>query len=251
MKRYLALTCEALTRSIYAAAADAPHTVTVELLRQGLHNRPKSLRAALQERIDAVAPGAYDAILLAYGICGTSTVGLAARDIPLVIPRAHDCITLYLGARDRYQAEFDAHPGTYWYSLDYMERNADGASVGLGAATIGAMDEVYAGYVHKYGQDNADYLMEVMGEWGKHYDRAVFIDMGGADGQAYEQMAREEAGRRGWQFERRSGDRRLLAMLVRGEWPVDEFLIVPPGYRVRQSGSAGLVDCEPVEGAEG
>lgn len=251
MKRYLALTCEALTRSIYAAAADAPHTVTVDLLRQGLHNNPKSLRAALQERIDATAPGAFDAILLAYGICGTSTVGLVARSIPLVIPRAHDCITLYLGARERYQAEFDAHPGTYWYSLDYMERSADGASVGLGAATIGAMDEIYAEYVRKYGQDNADYLMEVMGEWGKHYDRAVFIDMGGAEGETYEKTARTEAERRGWRFERRTGDRRLLTMLIHGDWPADEFLVVPPGYRIRQAGGGGLIDCEPVEDVEG
>jgi len=247
VKRFVALTCEALARSIYAAAADAPHTVTVQLLRQGLHNTPKSLRATLQEQIDAIAPRSCDAILLVYGICGTSTIGLTARDVPLVIPRAHDCITLYLGSRDRYQAEFDAHPGTYWYSLDYMERNVDGASVGLGAATIGAMEEVYAEYVEKYGQDNADYLIEVMGEWGKHYDRAVFIDMGGADGQTYEQMARDEAARRGWTFERRQGNRRLLTMLVHGEWPPDEFLVVPPGHRIRQSGSGGLIDYESVD----
>lgn len=250
MKRFIALTCEALTRSIYAAAAESPHTVTVQLLRQGLHNTPKRLRDALQAQIDAVEPGAADAILLAYGICGTSTMGLTARHTPLVMPRAHDCITLYLGARARYQAEFDAHPGTYWYSRDYLERNVDGASMGLGAETIGAMDEVYADYVRKYGQDNADYLMEVMGEWGKHYDRAVYIDMGAADGQSYEQMARDDAARRSWQFERRQGDRRLLTMLVHGDWPADEFLVVPPGYRLRQSGSGGLVDCEPADDAE-
>ncbi|NLE51573.1 MAG: DUF1638 domain-containing protein [Chloroflexi bacterium] len=250
MKRFVALTCEALARSIYAAASDAPHTVTVQLFRQGLHNTPKSLRATLQEEIDAVAPDSCDAILLVYGMCGTSTIGLAARHTPLVIPRAHDCITLYLGSRDRYQAEFDAHPGTYWYSLDYMERNADSASLGLGAATIGAMDDVYEEYVQKYGQDNADYLMDAMGEWGKHYDRAVYIDMGHADGQSYEDIAREQAERRGWNFERRQGNRRLLTKLVYGDWTEDEFLLVPPGYRIRQSGLGGLIDCEPVDGAE-
>ncbi len=242
MKRYIALTCEALARSIYAQAADSPHTITVQLYRQGLHNTPKKLRSTLQDQIDAVEPETYDAILLAYGICGTSTLGLVARHTPLVMPRTHDCIALYLGSHQRYQQEFDAHPGTYWYSLDYMERNEPGSNVGLGATTIGDMDSVYEEYVAKYGQDNADYLMEAMGEWGKHYDRAVYIDMGSGDGAEYEQLARDQAQRRGWLFERKEGDRRLLRALLNGDWSDEEFLIVPPGYTIRQSGSGGLIE---------
>jgi len=245
MQHYIALTCEALARSIYALAATSPHTVNVRLYRQGLHNTPRLLRETLQEQIDAIQPGECDAILLAYGICGTSTVGLTARHTPLVIPRAHDCITLYLGSRRRYDEEFRAHPGTYWYSLDYLEHlSDDGQSVTLGAANLGVMDEVYQEYVEKYGQENADYLMEVMGEWGKHYDRAVFIDMGLGDGSAYEAMTREQAARRGWLFERKQGDHRLLRMLVGGDWPEDEFLVVPPGYTLRQSSDDGLVRAE-------
>jgi hypothetical protein len=244
MQRYIALTCSALARSIYAAAAVAPATVSVRLYGQGLHNVPKNLRATLQADIDAIQPGECDAILLAYGICGTSTVGLCARHTPLVMPRAHDCITLYLGSRQRYQQEFDAHPGTYWYSLDYLERNEPGSAVALGAANLDMINDLYDTYIAKYGKDNADYLIEVMGEWGKHYDRAVFIDMGLGDGQAFEQTAREQADRRGWLFERKAGDARLLRMLIHGEWPADDFLVVPPGHTIRQVGNDGLIVAE-------
>lgn len=241
MSHYIALTCEALARSVYAAAAAAPHTVSVRLFRQGLHTTPNHLRAALQAAIDTITPDECDAILLAYGMCGLATVGLTARQTPLVIPRAHDCITLYLGSRQRYQQEFDAQPGTYWYSLDYAERSRDNPYAGLGAAHLGQMGQLYQEYVQKYGQDNADYLVEVMGAWGQHYTRAVFIDTGTGDGQAVEQQARAEAARRGWTFERQLGDRRLINGLLGGDWPDDEFLIVPPGCTIRASADDGLI----------
>ncbi len=250
MKHFIAITCEALARLTYAIAAAAPPTITVRLYRQGLHNTPKRLRATLQDEIDAIGPGECDAILLVYGICGTATLGLVARHTPLVIPRAHDCITLFLGSRTRYHQEFAAHPGTYWYSLDYLERHRDGDNAGLGATNLGVMDEVYQEYVAKYGQDNADYLMEVLGEWGKHYDRAVYIDTGTGDGSAYERLAQQQAQARGWLFERKVGDRRLLEMLLGGDWRADEFLVVPPGHTIRQTTEErGLIEAVPADTA--
>ncbi|MBL8133208.1 MAG: DUF1638 domain-containing protein, partial [Anaerolineae bacterium] len=164
------------------------------------------------------------------------------------IPRAHDCITLYLGSRQRYQAEFDAYPGTYWYSQDYLERNPSSSGVALGAASIQVSESIYQQYVEKYGQDNADYLMEVMGEWGSHYNRAVFIDTGLGDGATYEQRAREQAEKRGWRYEKRAGDRGITDRLLSGGWSEEEFLIVPPGHRIVQAVGDLLIQAQAVDG---
>jgi hypothetical protein len=247
MKHYIALTCTALARSIYAVAATTPHAVSVRLLDQGLHNTPGKLRDQLQTQIDAISADECDAVLLVYGLCGAATPGLIARHTPLVIPRAHDCITLYLGSQQRYQAEFDAYPGTYWYSVDYLEHSHANTLAGLGAGLPGVIEGLYEEYVEKYGKDNADYLMEVMGEWGKHYNRAVFIDTGLGDSAAFEAMAQEQAQRRGWLFERKVGNRRLLEMLLHGEWPEDEFLVVPPQHIIRQASDSRLVEATPLE----
>jgi hypothetical protein len=241
MSHYIALTCSALARSVYAAAAVAVPVISVRLFDQGLHNAPRNLRARLQLAIDSVEPDECDAILLAYGICGNSTLGLAARHAPLVIPRAHDCIILYLGSRQLYQQEFEAHPGTFWYSQDYLERNPSSSAVALGAASIEVGEAIYQQYVEKYGRENADYLMEVMGEWGRHYSRAVYIDTGLGDGSTYEQRAREQAEQRGWRFESRSGDRRILNLLLGGGWSDDEFLVVPPGFRISRGDDSRLI----------
>jgi hypothetical protein len=245
MKHYIAITCSALARSIYAVAATTPATISIRLLDQGLHNQPRNLREQLQAQIDAIEPDECDAILMAYGICGTSTLGLVARHTSLVIPRVHDCIALYLGSHQQYQEEFDAHPGTYWYSVDYMERSTSGS--GLGAGFTGEIDGVYEEYVEKYGKENADYLMEVMGEWGQHYERAVFIDTGIVNGQQYEEMAQQQAERRGWLFERKEGNRRMLEMLLHGDWVDDEFLTVAPGHEIKQANDERLLYAEPAE----
>ena len=61
-------------------------------------------------------------MLFGYGLCGMGLVGLTARPKPVVIPRAHDCITLFLGSRERYLEYFNAHPGVYFKTTGWIER---------------------------------------------------------------------------------------------------------------------------------
>jgi hypothetical protein len=236
--RFRLIACEVLAREVYLCAAHSPHIVDVELVEKGLHNSPDVLRSELQERIDTTRPGIYDAILLGYGLCGNTVIGLSAHDIPLVVPRAHDCITLYLGSKEVYNQHFSENPGTYYYTADYIERNSsdkDGMVVSLGASTQVDMQEVYGEYVTKYGKDNADYLMEVMGAWSQHYSRAVYIDHEETRFLNYEKVAVDEASRRGWQYEKIIGSLLLLRRLVVGEWPDKDFLTVKPGQTIAAS----------------
>lgn len=233
--RIKCLACEALARPTYLAAAYSPHIVDIELVQRGLHNKPTHLRDHLQSLVDASAGAGYDAIALVYGLCGKAISGLEARDVRLVIPRAHDCITLFLGSRQRYTYQFDNHPGTYWYSHDYIERDdGSGSSLAMGSGTDTDLEAVYEEYVKKYGKDNADYLMEAMGAWQSHYQRAVFIDMGIGDASLVEERAHMEAARRGWAFERMAGDLVLIRRLLNGDWE-DDFLVLEPGQVVSMS----------------
>ena len=243
--RLKCISCEVLARATYWCAATSPHIVDVTLLQRGLHNQPPDLRTQLQVQIDAAAGQGYDAAILAYGLCGRALTGLVARGVPLVVPRAHDCITLFLGSRLRYNEQFEQFPGTYWYALDYIERNdGSGTSLSMGSGSDADLKSVYDEYVNKYGKDNADYLMEVMGAWQAHYKRAALIDMGVGDISAVESRARAQAARRGWVFDRLAGDLVLIRRLLNGDW-AEDFLVLSPGQQVTMTYDDSVVGCEP------
>lgn len=249
--RLLSLTCEVLARSVYLCAARSPHVVDVRLNRRGLHDDPPNLRTLLQAEIDGIGPP-YDAVVLAYGLCGGATAGLRAGPIPLVVPRAHDCITLFLGSRDRYTAEFSGQPGTYWYVQDYLERTDDGSAfAGVGAVSDAAARATHEDYVAKYGEDNAAYLMEVLGGWRSHYDRAAYVEMGlaaaGAAGDA-EARARADAEQRGWAFAKLAGELILVRRLIDGDWGAEDFLVLQPGERLAMSYDDAVIRAEPAAG---
>jgi len=247
--RLYAIACDVVARPVYLCAARSPHVVDIRMFERGLHNNPSDLRTRLQEAIDG-APATAEAIVLAYGLCGGATAGIEARDKPVILPRAHDCITLFLGARERYQEEM-RKPATYWYVADQLERN-DGYRAGIGGLAIGSdtdarVEEIRAEYVAKYGEDNADYLMEVLGGWREHYGRAAFVSMGVGDEEASIAAARAEADRRGWAFEQIEGSMVLLRRLLRGDWNED-MLILQPGERLAMSYDDGIVKAVPGEG---
>ena len=244
--KLLVIACDVVARPVYLCAARSPHVVDVRLFARGLHNEPVKLRDILQAEIDAVEPG-YDAIVLGYGLCGGATAGIVARSTPVVLPRAHDCITLFLGARERYEREFKAST-TYWYVNDQVERNHgyNAKSVGLGVSgdNDDDIEATRAEYIERYGEDNADYLMEVMGAWKTHYQRAAFVGMGVSDESASVAYAREQAERRGWAFEQMEGSMVLLRKLIDGDW-ADDMLTLQAGERLAMSYDESIVRAVP------
>lgn len=241
--RFRCIACDVLARSVYLAAAHSPHIVDVILERFGLHISPNKLRQTLQAHIDATSQDdIYDAVLLAYGLCGMATNGLRAGAVPLIIPRAHDCITLFLGGRDRYDQEFNNCPGTYWYVQDFVERgDSEEIPLSIGAVTAGKIENQYAAFVEKYGADNAAYLMEVMGAWQAHYERGAFIDMVVGEGEHVATRAQEDAQRHGWRYERLLGDMILIKHLLNGDWDQNDFLVLQPGQQIEMVGGEEII----------
>ena len=231
---FLVLACESLSRPVQHFAAQSPHRVEVELIPRSLH-QPAEIRTRLQQRLEAHAQDALDAILLAYGLCGQAAAGLVVCTHPLVIPRTHDCITLYLGSREAYTQEMQKEPGTYWYSQDYLEHSAgQSPALTLGVPTGEDPQALYLKYVEKYGQAKADRLMQVMNGWLAHYQRAVYLDTGLGSDDPAQAAARQAAAAHGWAFERLPADLVLIQRLLNGDWE-DDFLVVPAGQEIAMS----------------
>jgi len=230
------LACDVLTREVCHCIARSPHTIDVEFTEKGQHEQSDTLRGILQEKIDATeaAGKGYDAILLAYGLCGNSTAQLEARNTRLVLPRAHDCCTIYLGSRARFQELFGDNPSRPFSSAGYMERGNEYLHDGDTGKLLG-LDRSYEDFVSQYGEENARYIMETLALSRDAHtdDKVVYIDVPETSQQEYAEECRRKAKEDGRQFLMVPGNIRLIRMLIDGEWDPEEFLVVYPGQKVR------------------
>jgi len=231
--QYKVLCCEVFTRELKHLAEKVQYELDIEYLPKGLHDLgQEKMLARMQEAVDAASGRGFDAILLVYGLCNNGINGLVARDTPIVVPRAHDCITLFLGGRGIYAREFESRPGTYYRTTGWIEHES---AEGAGDETIQQKLGLFMKYeelVEKYGEDNARYIQETMGSGVQHYDRLGFIRMGVAGEEEFQETARKEALEKGWAFEVIEGSMNILLKLVSGQWDED-FLILEPGRAVR------------------
>ena len=87
--------CEALTEEI---AGRTPAHVETHVVEMGQHDYPKKLHQDLQEVINRLEQDhCYETILLGFGLCSESIVGLEASRAKLVVPRTDDCISHPVG----------------------------------------------------------------------------------------------------------------------------------------------------------
>ena len=225
------IACNVFQKELEYLIPRSPHRIDVEFLEIGEHARPTLLRQKLQERIDGA--GDCDAVLLAYGLCGRATDTLRSGNVPLILPRSHDCCGILLGSRKRFEEYFSAMPSTPFSSVGFIEHGDYCFRDGEILFGEGGYEEL----VEQYGEDNARYVWEAMhprldGELQPVY----FIGTPEIPFAEAEKLCRAHAAEEGREVRNLSGDLRLLAMLLNGDWHDDEFLTVPPGGSIRLLG---------------
>jgi hypothetical protein len=232
------ITCNVLEDEVRHYARGLAHVRALVFLPQGLHNEPQRLQRELQAAVDAAeADAETEAVALVYGLCSRGVEGLRHHRCPLVIARAHDCVTLFLGDKERYTAYLREHPGTYWYSPGWIKSHAP-----PGPDREARLRKEYA---EKFGEEEVEYLMEVERQWIANYNRATYVGLGVGETDADLHYTRHCAGCLGWSFDQVKGDPQLLVDLLAGRWDERRFLVVPPDHFIRLTADDSIIKAVP------
>ncbi len=238
--RYKLLGCKILEREIASVTFSCKNIIDVTLIQQKLHNRPEQLKKALQEEIDMIdgrmhrysndtEEHDFDAILLGYGLCSNIVAGLSSKRYPLVIPKAHDCVTLLMGDKDRYMEYYKGHPGTFYFSPGFAELdNIDNEDY---------LRRRYEMYLIRYhgNEKRARKAIQIEAEFTQNYQGITYIKWPELNFPEYEEMAKMRAEEKSWSFELVQGNHSILKQMVDGEWPEERFLVVRPGHHAEPS----------------
>ena len=193
--------------------------VEIIYLEQGLHRTPKKLPEIIQERIDQAASYAT-VIVLGYGLCSNSLVGVTARRQKLIVPRCHDCIALFLSSPARYDAVFRDYPGTYYLTPGWVKENKDP----LGTYQVE--------YLPKYGSEVALWAIR---ESLKNYTHIALINSGMPEIEALRRRALENAEFLNMAYIEFEENLSYFEKIIRGPYKAEEFLHLQPGETITQS----------------
>jgi hypothetical protein len=233
------IACEVFFREIAYCSYNSKNIIDIEFIQQGLHNFPDQLRKELQERIDNTPKDKFDAILIGYGLCSNGIENVKSNHTKLIVPRAHDCLTLFLGSREKYNKEFSENSGTYWFTSGWIER-----TLMPGKERMDETTKKLNEYKEKYGEDNAAFLVEQEMQWYKNYSRALFVNMGLGNIEFYREKTRESAEFLNWEYKELMGDLGLIQKLINGDWNPGEFLILEPGNIIKPSYNESILKGE-------
>lgn len=209
-------------------------------LEQQLHNTPDIMRERLQKEIDKIDER-YGKILLGYGLCSNGVTGLMSEKHEIIIPKIDDCISLFLGSKEKYLEEFKKDPATYYLCKGWIEYGGDPYRGYL--IWTGREDKVPKEYLNNkemYGRryDEATARLLVT-ELLKNYNRIVLInnnDIGEFHRKYAEDMVAflSELLNKQIVFTEIKGSSDLIKKIFDGEWDKDDFIKIGPGGKILQ-----------------
>jgi hypothetical protein len=238
LPRLAVLACSVFEKEV-ALHARGANIARMQWFEIGLHDRPNVLRETLQAALHEVdtPESGIDAIVLVYGLCGLGTSGLRVVHHRLVLPRAHDCITVFMGSKERYAEHQRLCPSCFYYSPGWNKaRRVPGPDL---------LDALRKELSKRFDEDDVEYLVENQRQQWAQHDTTVYLDLGTDDAEAEADYARRCAEWLGWNYQRLRGDPTLLQDLFLGRWDPDRFQIVEPGWTLGHTGDPLIIRAEP------
>ena len=240
--------CDVFTRIACELVSKSPHIVDLDFIPMLAHVEPAKLKLLIKEKIENSTNGTgriYDAIILGFGLCGNATVGLSSS-VPLIIPRAHDCCTISMGSKEKFEATFGNNLSARWCSTGYYERtgtkNSRYPDLADQLSNYKTTAE-YMGYVEQYDEETADYLWETLHPVIES-DESFYIKIDGYEYSDSFENYKALIEKQDIKLKVVNGNIALLKALVDGEWDDARFLTVPPGQKI-----VGVYDKEYVMSA--
>jgi hypothetical protein len=157
----------------------------------------------------------------------------------LVIPRAHDCITVFMGSKEAYAEHHRRCPTCYYYTPGWNRaRRVPGPE---------RLQSLRAELAAKFDPEDVEFLIQTeRDQWAMH-DTATYLDLGTDDARAEAEYARNCAGWLGWKFEHLRGDPALLKDLLWGNWDDKRFQMIEPGMQLGHAPDDSILRAEPAD----
>jgi hypothetical protein len=212
--KYLVIACSIMKDELLRFQSNG---ISFVFLEQSLHRTPQKMKPIIQEEVDKAAEQDLDYVILSYGLCSNGILGVRANCHPIVIPRAHDCIALFLGSLERHMEEHKKEPGTYYLTKGWIEERK---------SPLG----IYQEYCQRYDKETAEWAIK---EELKNYTRIALIDMGADLSESLREHARENARFLHLRYEEIKGSFAFFEKMLRGRWNRD-FITLKPGQEITQ-----------------
>ncbi len=207
----ITVACNTLRDEVRYVIKDLEVKYPVLWIESGLHNTPEKLRSAIQGQIDRIEN--VDNIILLFGSCGNSLVGLKSDNTRIIFPQVADCISMFLGGDDR-KRELDKIP-SYYFTRGYLENEAN-------------IWSEYQYCVEKYGAERS---LDIYKKMLRNYKNLRVIDTGAYKPEEIMDLTGKIAGEFKLFHEVVEGSLKFIYKAFREEWDED-FVIVEPGHEI-------------------
>ncbi len=196
-------------------------------LPQIYHDDPEKLHSALQSAIDRLeeSPG-LEIICLCYPLCGGAALGLVSKKVPLILPKAHDCMDLLMACSQEFRDFRKNNPGSFYYTPSWIDFAYTPSKKSI--------SKRHRKNAKLYGKEAAEFLSD-QNTVLKNYIACVYLQnpfSSPKENRRYIRHTKKAAAYLGFTYRSLFMDLSLLKCLAAGETAGPHVSRVPPGRAV-------------------